>query len=488
VIEATLEALQTGAIVAIQDMGAAGLTCSTVEMASKGGVGMNVDLDLVPMRESDMTGYELMLSESQERMMCVAQAGREQEVIDVFNKWGLPAVVIGTVNDSGRLVVRRFGEVVADLDPKHLTDHCPTYRSTIVEPEYFSNAGKFLPSRLGDIDVRETLLKLLATSDIASKRWVFEQYDQQVQTQTTLAFGRGDAAVLAPRGTQKGIAVKIDGNARHTFFHPYRGGQLAVAEAARNVACTGARPVVATDGLNFGSPTQPHVYWQFERAVKGIADAAEVLGTPVISGNVSFYNESDLGEVLPTPLIGMLGVLENAEDRLPSAPTAPCDLLLIEVPVDVSPQRGLGASALGALLGQEDGYPEAPNLHGEKCLYDFLVEGASEKILLSAHDSSEGGLAVALAEIAMSIGVKATLKKFGKLDLFAEVPGRVIVGTEFTEEVKTMAEDLGLNATLIGVASKTDGLRIVYTGGEISWEKSALLQSFEGSIPAAMAH
>ena len=301
-IEATLEALQTGAIVAIQDMGAAGLTCSTVEMSSKGGVGMTVDLDLVPMRESDMTGYELMLSESQERMLAVAHAGREHEVLDVFHKWGLAAEVIGHVTGDGVLVVRRNGEIEASLDPKLLTDHCPVYHSAAEEPTYHLRAAEFDASPYVKCNLHQALLDLLASPGIAGKRWVFEQYDQQVQTQTTLSFGRGDAAVLAPRGTEKGVALKIDGNALQTYLHPYRGGQLAVVEAARNVACTGAVPRAVTDGLNFGNPTLPHVYWQFREAVKGIADAADAMNTPVISGNVSFYNESELGEVLPTAL------------------------------------------------------------------------------------------------------------------------------------------------------------------------------------------
>ena len=289
-IEATLEALQTGAIVAIQDMGAAGITCSTIEMSSKGDVGMDVDLDLVPMREQDMSGYELMLSESQERMLAVAEKGREQEVLDVFHKWGLKAVVIGHVTDNGIVTVKRHGQIEAQLDPKLLTDHCPVYSSKIEEPAYFKEAANFDPTDLEDKDLHQALLTLLADPNIASKRWVYEQYDQQVQTQTTLVAGAGDAAVLAPRGTKKGLAVKIDGNGLYTYLHPYRGGTLAVVEAARNVACTGARPVAVTDGLNFGNPQEPHVYWQFEQAVKGIADAAKAMGTPVISGNVSFYN------------------------------------------------------------------------------------------------------------------------------------------------------------------------------------------------------
>ncbi|MGV3617225.1 MAG: phosphoribosylformylglycinamidine synthase subunit PurL [Fimbriimonas sp.] len=490
-IEATLEALKTGAIVAIQDMGAAGLTCSTIEMASKGGVGMTVDLDLVPMREDDMTGYELMLSESQERMLCVAELGREGEVLDVFRKWGLKAEVIGHVTDDEIVTVTRFGQVEAQVDPKLLTDHCPVYQSKIEEPEYFRKAAAFDPASLPTADLRGALLTLLAAPDIASKRWVFEQYDQQVQTQTTLSFGRGDAAVLAPRGTPKGLALKIDGNARQTYLHPYRGGLLAVCEAARNVACTGAKPRAATDGLNFGNPTYPHVYWQFERAVRGIADAAEALQTPVISGNVSFYNESDLGEVPPTPLIGVLGILENAVRRLPSAPDRATRLFLLEIPGLALEQAGLGASAYAAYVhGVEDGYPVAPDLAGEARLYSALVEGAEVGTLVSAHDTSEGGLAVALAEISLQSGldIAVNLEETSAASLFAEIPGRVVVAADSQDAVEALAQRHGLTAALLGSAQAGFGEALFVRSGDrgLGWTREELQNAFEGSIPAVM--
>lgn len=486
-IEATLEALQTGAIVAIQDMGAAGLTCSTVEMASKGSVGMSVDLDLVPMREDDMTAYELMLSESQERMLAVAYAGRENEVLDVFRKWGLKAEVVGYVTDDGVVTVTRFGKVEAQIDPKLLTDHCPVYKSRIEEPEYFRQAAKFDPSALPATDLRAALLTLLGTPDIASKRWVFEQYDQQVQTQTTLSFGSGDAAVLAPRGTTKGISLKIDGNSRQAYLHPYRGGLLAVCEAARNVACTGARPRAATDGLNFGNPTYPHVYWQFERAVKGIADAAEWLNTPVISGNVSFYNESDLGEVPPTPLIGMLGILDHADRRVASAPSAPCKLGLLEIPFAEKEQAGLGASAFAAYVhGVEDGYPIEPNVLAERTLCNLLADWAEAGTIVSAHDSSEGGLAVAAAEIAIHSGLAVQVNLADEASaLFGEVPGQVLVGFfADSAELTKAAEAVGLRFSELGAVSEGSGLTI----GGLQWSLDELKSTFEGALPKLMAH
>lgn len=483
-IEATLEALATGAVVAIQDMGAAGLTCSTVEMASKGGVGMEIDLDKVPMRESDMTGYELMLSESQERMMAVAEKGREQEVLDVFRKWGLKAEVVGYVTADDKLTVRRHGKIEAQLDPKLLTDFCPTYKTVAAEPAEFRRAQEFDPSTLPDVDIEKALPKVLAWPDVASKRWVFQQYDQQVQTQTVLVPGAADAAVLAPRGTTKGVSIALDGNARWTAAHPYRGGLLAVAEAARNVACTGATPRAVTDGLNFGNPQHGRVYWQFDRAVKGIADAAEALGTPVISGNVSFYNESDLGEVPPTPLIGMVGVLDRVDDRLGLAPMEPKgkSLLLISIPEVKVEQQGLGASAwLAAVHSLEDGIPCAPDLAGEKRLQAFLVEGAKTAVLASAHDISEGGLAVAVAEVVINAGTGAAVC-FEERHPFAEVPGDVVVSSDDPEAAKTIAKKHGLECRTLGSFNASEGLTIQGT----TWSVTKLREAYEGFFPRLM--
>ena len=493
-IEATLEALQTGAIVAIQDMGAAGITCSTIEMSSKGDVGMSVDLDLVPMRENDMTGYELMLSESQERMLAVAAKGREQEVLDVFHKWGLKAVVIGHVTDDGVVTVRRHGQIEAQVDPKLLTDHCPVYHSPNEEPEYFRRAARFDPSSLPLVDLHDALLTVLAEPNVASKRWVFEQYDQQVQTQTTLVSGEGDAAVLAPRGTKKGLAVKIDGNGRYTYLHPYRGGVHAVVEAARNVACTGARPVAVTDGLNFGNPQQPHVYWQFDRAVKGIADAADGMGTPVISGNVSFYNESELGEVLPTPLIGMLGVLEDASKRIGIAPKGDADYYLLWTPGFSNEQLGLGASTyLAAIHGLEDGHPEEANVAQERKLCELLATAAESGWIQSAHDLSDGGLAVAAAEIALASGfglsIEAICPDGQRHDaiVFGEAPGRVIVSSDQPHRLKGAAKEAGLGFMLVG---KTAGREVCLKVGDelLTWTLDELRDAYEGAIPRAMKH
>lgn len=498
-IEATLEALQTGAIVGIQDMGAAGLTCSTIEMASKGGVGMAIDLDLVPMREDDMTAYELMLSESQERMLAVATKGRENEVIDVFRKWGLKAEVVGYVTDDSVVTVRRHGKIEAQVDPTLLTDHCPVYESPQEEPAYFRNAATFDVSMVEEANPEKALLTLLNTPEIGSKRWVFQQYDQHVQTQTTISSGEGDAAVLAPRGTKKGIAVKIDGNSRQTYLHPYFGGQLAVAEAGRNVACTGAMPQAVTDGLNFGSPQSPHVYWQFNHAVKGIADAAEALGTPVISGNVSFYNESELGEVPPTPLIGMVGILEDVDKRIGLAPRNPADLLLISIPNLNITHQALGASAyLQYVGGHEDGYPVGTDLSAERRLAEALAELATSETILSAHDSSEGGLAVALAEIAIESGLGVNVELAGepfvyssRVDarLFGELPGRVVVAVDeqSIEEVEKVCAAKSLAVQRIGEVLDNPNLTVRIDGETYHWPVNDLVSAYEKAIPDALA-
>jgi phosphoribosylformylglycinamidine synthase len=491
-IEATLEALETGAIVAIQDMGAAGLTCSTIEMAAKGRCGMDVDLDLVPMREADMSAYELMLSESQERMLAVAEKGREAEVLEVFHRWGLPARVIGHVTASGRLLVRRHGVVEADLDPLWLADQCPTYHPPAIEPAAVKAARTFDLSRVPVAEPNAALLKLLASPEIASKRWVYRQYDSQVQTQTVANPGVADAAVLAPRGTERGLALSIDGNSRWVRLDPYVGGQAAVAEAARNVACVGAMPRAVTDGLNYGSPENPEVFWEFKESVQGIADACEALGTPVVSGNVSFYNRSDLGEIPPTPLIGMVGILEDPSRAIGVAPKAQdATLLLVEPGIREVVHEGLGASAyLAYVHGIEDGRPCPPSLAGEASLHQFLAEGAQSGLILSAHDSSDGGLAVALAEIALAAGsgITADLPAGGRQDaaLFGELPGQVVIAVEPTDihAVESRASRLGLITRPLGNLSSNWGrLQISLAGVEaVNVELEALSQAYEGAI------
>ncbi|MBX3096685.1 MAG: phosphoribosylformylglycinamidine synthase subunit PurL [Fimbriimonadaceae bacterium] len=444
-IEATLEALATGAIVGIQDMGAAGLTCSITEMSAKGGVGMEIHLDNVPIREDDMSAYEIMLSESQERMLAVALAGREQEVIDVFRKWGVHAVVIGEVTDSGRAQIRYRGKLEVDAPARIFTDDCPIYNLPSKVPARYATDQAWDPSSLPQTDFTQALKALLSHPDIAEKRWVYEQFDQDVMTQTLVHPGDGDAAVLALHGTKIGLATKIDGNGRWTFRDPYVGGQLAVAEACRNVACTGARPLALTDGLNFGNPMDPEVYWEFERAVRGIADAAEAMGTPVVSGNVSFYNESDLGEILPTPMIGAVGHFDDVSTSRGISSADPVRLSLVCPRKRDAFQAGLGASLYVEVVhGTELGCPDAPDLIAERALCRWL---SSTPGIALAHDVSDGGLAVALAEVAIKsrLGLKITVPAdFTDPNsfLFGEFPGWVVVGHTSEDVFRDLDESL----------------------------------------------
>lgn len=408
-IEATLEALETGAILAIQDMGAAGLTCSTCEMSAKGGTGMEIELDKVPLRDPTMTSEEIMLSETQERMLAVVDPGREHEVISIFEKWGLPAKVIGCVTDSGRVVVRHKGNVVADVPAAFIADGCPLVDLPAKEPDNVPQARALC---LQDVpipqDLGMALLTLLGSPNIAAKRWVYEQYDYTVQTRTALAPGQADAAVLVLREMPISLAMKTDGNGRWTFADPYVGGQLALVEAARNVACTGARPVGATNCLNFGDPNRPEVYFQFREAVRGLADAAEALEIPVLSGNVSFYNETPLGEVLPTPVVGVVGVIGQGVKPLGMAfPRGRGYIYLLSG--HWKPRHdSIGASEyLATVHGIEGGQPDAPDLSSERSVLRFMENAAREGLIDCAHDVSEGGLAVAVAEMCIAGGVGA---------------------------------------------------------------------------------
>lgn len=498
-IEATLEALATGAIVAIQDMGAAGLTCSTIEMSAKGGVGMEVDLDLVPMREDDMSGYELMLSESQERMLAVASKGREGEVIAIFEKWGVPAVVIGHVTAQPLTVVTRHGNVEASVPAELLADRCPTYQAEAREPEWYRLAADFDPGSLPEKDPSTALLELLAHPSLASKRWVYQQYDQDVQTQTALGPGRADAAVLAPRGTRRGLALSLDGNERVVRLDPRVGGQLVVCEAARNVACTGARPRAITDGLNYGNPQNPEVFWQFRESVLGIAEAAEALHTPVISGNVSFYNQSDLGEIPPTPLIGMLGVLEDAERALPCTPPPGSGaLVLVSVPEVEVRQGALGASAYAAYVcGREEGLPVAPCLEGEGRLHQALAAIAEQGLARSAHDASEGGAAFAVAEVALAghaVDVRFDGAAFAFAEtpyqaLFGEIPGRVLLAIDPAKipTVEDACRRHSLHAQTLGEYAEGDSVTIAAHGTAFSIDGGRMRAAYEEAIPTLMA-
>ncbi len=375
-LEACLEVMKSDALVGIQDMGAAGLTCSTSEMGSRGGVGVEIDVSLVPQRETGMTPYEIMLSESQERMLLVVKRGREPEVERIFDKWDLHAVRIGEVTADGMLRVKDHGTPVADIPNRALTDEAPVYHRPMSEPEYLKDVQRLdlaaLPSPSRDSNA--ALLGLLASPTIASKRWAYRQYDHMVRTNTINLPGLG-AGVVRVKGTDRALAMAVDGNGRYCYLDPRRGAMLAVAEAARNVACSGARPLAATNCLNFGNPERPAIMWQFARAVEGIGEACRALGVPITGGNVSLYNETDGQSVYPTPVIGVVGLLEHADRVVGGRFKAAGDVVML-----LGEGRGeLGGSEyLKLVYDQVRGVPPALDLDRERALQDLLVRLADE--------------------------------------------------------------------------------------------------------------
>jgi phosphoribosylformylglycinamidine synthase II len=494
-IEATLEALATGDIVGIQDMGAAGLTCGTCETASKAGTGMEIDVLKVPRREAQMSPYEIMLSESQERMLAICRKGTENRVAAVFKKWGLNAVVIGHVTEDGLVRVKEGDTIAAEIPARALTDDCPVYHLDAAEPDYIAKVQAFDPLTLPEPkDYNKVLARLLSSPNIASKEWVTTQYDSMVQTQTVIGPGAGDAAVLRIRGTAAGIAVKVDGNGRYCYLDPFVGGQIAVAEAARNVACVGARPAAVTDNLNFANPEKPTGFWQFRRAVEGIAKATEAFGIPVVSGNVSFYNETPDGPIHPTPTIGMLGVLDDVNRRCGSALRGEEGDIIVLLRADNDPDGGLGGSEyLAVIHGVEAGKPPRINLDAEKRLQECVVAGIHEGLFASCHDCSDGGLAVALAESAIptSAGVAVLLdtRDFGNLPpsavLFGEAQSRIVVSLRAEKQLprlEKLAQSYGLRAQWIGSVGG-DRLRVTVDGKDLLNEPTAdLARKYNGAI------
>src|SRR3989449_1568870 len=396
-LEASLELIASGHIVAIQDMGAAGLTSSSAEMAARGGVGVEIDLSKVPTREPGMTPYEILLSESQERMLVVAKSDRVKEVQAIAAKWELTATPIGKVTDDGMYRCTWEGKVVVEIPGQKLVDDAPVYHPEAKEAPAVAKLRASTPHAARSYTPSDALLTLLDAPSIASKRWVFEQYDSTVQASTVIPPG-GDAGVVRVRHEDFGIAVKTDCNSRYVRLDPYEGGKAAVAESARNVACTGARPLGITDCLNFGSPERPAVFYQFREVCRGISDACRALGTPVPGRNVSFYNESPTGAVDPTPVVGMVGLVGRADRAVPSHARQRDDVVLVLG--ETRPE--LGGSALWEVLhGAVCGEPPRVDLEAERRLIDFLVAGAAAGLLPSAHDCSHGGVGVALAEIAV---------------------------------------------------------------------------------------
>jgi phosphoribosylformylglycinamidine synthase subunit PurL len=457
-LEACLELFQTDAVVGIQDMGAAGLTSSSVEMAGRAGNGIRIDVAKVPRREEGMTPYECMLSESQERMLIVAKLGREKEVLEIFHKWDLDAVAIGQVTDTGRLEIQENGVTVADLPVTPLTDGAPVYDRPARKPAALESINRFDPRTLpAPKNLGETLLRLLASPTVASKEWIFEQYDHMVRLGGVVNPGRGDAAVVRIETGEKGIALKADCNSRFVYLDPFEGARLAVAECARNVSCVGGEPIGLTDCLNFGNPERPEIMWQFAEACRGIAAACRDLGVPVVSGNVSLYNETDGAAILPTPTVAIVGLLPDVRQCVDAAFKREGDLIAV-----LGTTRGeLGGSEyLKTLHDKLAGRPPALDLGRELALQKVVRELIRAGRLSSAHDCSEGGLAVALAECCMAdpdrrVGARVDFE-MGEVPphafLFGEDASRVVISfaPEHRSSVEQACRSVGVPLAIIG--------------------------------------
>jgi phosphoribosylformylglycinamidine synthase II len=483
-LEACLEAMKTGAVIAIQDMGAAGLTCSTCEMASRGGTGIEIDLAKVPQRETGMTPYEIMLSESQERMLLVADEGREQEVLGVFKKWGLDATVVGEVKDGGLLVVKDHGKVVAEIPAHPLAEEGPVYHRPIGNPHSRQESEiDWYQFTSEGADLTSNFAKLLASPTIASKRWITEQYDTMVRTNTLAGPGASDAAVVRVKETKRALALATDGNGRWSYLNPKVGAMHAVAEAARNVATSGAKPIAATNCLNFGSPEKPEVMWQFSQAIDGLSEACIALNTPITGGNVSFYNETLGKSIYPTPTIGILGILEEASKVQKIAFQKESDVVLLlegtaraegmrqPVAKHNSQQEFSSSEYAKTLSGIVAGEPPPIDLGAESHLIDFLVSLTKREGVQSAHDLSDGGLAVTLAEscfAASGLGAEITLEDClpAEYVLFGERGARAIISVspEHAASIAQAAIESGVDCRAIGKVTRDNTLRIQYKG------------------------
>tara|TARA_Y100000590_G_scaffold106929_1_gene121651 strand:+ start:5297 stop:7537 length:2241 start_codon:yes stop_codon:yes gene_type:complete len=493
-IEACLELMSTDAIVGIQDMGAAGLTCSSFEMASNAGTGIEMNLDTIPRRAATMTPYELLLSESQERMLLVAQSGKEEFVCSVFERWGLDAVVVGKVTDDGRMRVSFEGSTVVDIPVDPVAASSPELNRPSKEPEDLGARQSLNLSLVeSESDPEAALKALLSDPNLGSKSWVYRQYDQRVQGNTLIGPG-GDAALVRvkrPDGspTTKALAISVDCNHRFCWLDPEKGAMAAVAEAGRNVACTGAKPLAVTNCLNFGNPEKPEIMWELKKAIKGISIAASALGTPIVSGNVSLYNETNGTPIFPTPTIGMVGLIDDWADAIGAHFKRPYQEIIL-----IGTDRfELGGSMwLAKMRGIESGRPPEVDLGYERRLQKFLVLSGERRLLSSSHDISDGGIAVALAESCFGLegcGASVTLNAESTLEecLFGESTGRVLVTTDCAEDVLSLARDSDVPAIVVG---KTGGERLKISSLNdsvlIDVSVAQLKSVWEDAIPSRM--
>jgi phosphoribosylformylglycinamidine synthase subunit PurL len=473
-LEACLEVMKTDALIGIQDMGAAGLTCSTCEMGARGGAGIDIDVAHVPQRETGMTAYEIMLSESQERMLLVVKRGREREVEDIFEKWDLHAAHIGEVTDDGLMRVRESGTVVAEIPTGALTDDAPVYKRSMATPAYLAEVQKLSLPKNPSLSDMDALRALLASPAIASKRWVYRQYDHMVRTNTLVMPGMG-AGVVRVKGTNRALALSVDGNGRYCYLDPYRGAILAVVEAARNVACAGAEPIGATNCLNFGNPERPEIMWQFARAVAGITAACKALDIPITGGNVSLYNETDGKAIYPTPVLGVVGLIEDSSRVLGRSFKTAGDVIVLLG--DSRDELG-GSEYLKVTEGLIAGVPPDVDLKAERSLQQLLVAGTRLGLLRSAHDCAEGGLAVTLAECSFGTGGIGLSVNLAAVDtatawtsaatLFSESASRVVVSVarENLAVLLERAKALGVPAREIGTAG-TDRVNVSINGQSV---------------------
>jgi phosphoribosylformylglycinamidine synthase len=455
VMEACLELINSGIVLGIQDMGAAGLTCSSAEMASKAGNGLELYLDEVPQREQGMTPYEMMLSESQERMLFVVEPQHEAQAKEIFERWGILCAKVGKVTDDGRLRLFHQGEQVADMPVTALVDECPIYNKPSQEPAYYAENAAIDTNAYPEVgDLTDALKQVLGSPTVASKEWVYNQYDYMVRTSTAVQPG-SDAAVVTIRGTRKGLAMTTDCNGRYVYLDPEVGGRIAVAEAARNIVCSGAEPLAITDNLNFGNPEKPEVFWQIEKSVDGMAEACRVLDTPVIGGNVSLYNENAKGAIYPTPVVGMVGLIHDTDHITTQGFKNEGDVIVLLG--DTKAEMG-GSELQYVLHGKAEGRPPALDLANEKILLGAVLGAIQQGLVASAHDLSEGGLAAALAESCISsggLGAQVNVDTALRADhaLFSESQSRILLSAK-PEQVDALLALLDGK----GVANKKIGI------------------------------
>ncbi len=484
-LEACLELVQSDALVGIQDMGAAGLTSSSAEMASKAGSGIEMNLDHVPQRETNMTAYEMMLSESQERMLLVVKKGRENEIVELFSKYGLEAVSIGRVTDDHQLTLFHQGEKVAQVPVDALAEDAPVYHKPSKEPQFFRDFQAMNVKVPVVTDYKETLLNLLAQPTIASKEWVYNQYDYMVRTNTVVAPG-SDAAVVRIRGTKKALAMTTDCNSRYLYLDPENGGKIAVAEAARNIVCSGGEPLAITDCLNFGNPEKPEIFWQLEQAADGMSEACRTLKTPVIGGNVSLYNETNGEAVYPTPVVGMVGLIEDTAHITTQTFKDAGDLIYI---IGEAKEEFGGSELQKMVEGKIFGSAPAIDLEIEQKRQSQLLQAIRSGLVASAHDISEGGLSIALAESLFGqnqLGAKVSIKGIETAALFGETQSRFLLSIK--EENQAAFEAVMDDAVCLGKVTSTPTLIVHNEKGELLIDAAVqeLQDVWKGAIPCLL--